>query len=323
MNYSSSAHIYDIGDYHIYGCIGEGTFSQVHLAKKTNCHQDMCVKIISKKTIETPKDMSNLRKEVNILSEIKHENIAKFYDFLEDSENYYIFMEYCHGESLLEIIDRTKRLHLEFVKIILQQLLKTLAFLHERNIAHRDLKPENIIVDKSNHIKIIDFGLASDKAHSLSETYCGSLLYAAPECIRHVPYLPHKADIWSAGIILYAMIFGTFPWRNKSIEGLVQEIILTDVRIPKTIPHKVMYILDQMLQKDPNNRSTAAELLFSDWFKEHTFSPSQPSSPNTSYRTKAICIKNGVSSGRPIITPPKIKSSYKIHNPMKIGSSMN
>ena len=321
-NYSSGGCVHVIGDYRILGCIGEGTFSRVHIAKKANCPQDICVKIINKKTIQTQQDMSHLRREVNILNEIKHENIVKFYDFFEDSEHYYIFMEYCHGESLQEIIERATRLHLDFVKLIIQQILKALVFLHEKGIAHRDLKPENIIVDRANHVKIIDFGLASDRAGSLSETYCGSLIYAAPECIRHTPYIPAKADIWSAGIILYAMIFGSFPWKNKSVTGLVKEIACCDVRIPKTIPHDVLAVFDQMLEKDPSIRSDAKDLLDNNWFKEHTFSPSQPSSPNTSYRRKVVVVKTA-NAICPIITPTKRRSTYKIHNPMKLGSSMH
>jgi 5'-AMP-activated protein kinase catalytic alpha subunit len=95
----------------------------------------------------------------------------------------------------------------------LQQLLNAVEYLHRLGVTHRDLKPENLLLDNNNNIKVVDFGLSNIYAPGETLlTACGSPCYAAPEMIANKPYDGLKTDIWSTGVILYAMICGYLPF---------------------------------------------------------------------------------------------------------------
>jgi 5'-AMP-activated protein kinase, catalytic alpha subunit len=99
--------------------------------------------------------------------------------------------------------------------------------LHENGVVHRDLKPENLLLDgKINHLKIIDFGLSNlYKPNEMLKTACGSPCYAAPEMIAGKDYHGLKVDIWSCGVILYAMICGFLPFEDPDTNKLYGKIL--------------------------------------------------------------------------------------------------
>ncbi|OHT09795.1 CAMK family protein kinase [Tritrichomonas foetus] len=206
-----------IGRYAIGNQIGVGGFSRVNIATNDQ-GQQLCVKIISKKRIARPKDIKHTQDEITALSSLSHPNIVKYHSFQTDENNIYIFMEFCQGKSLLKLINERNGLPDEVCKVIFKQLLETLNFLHENHICHRDIKPENIIVGSDYKIKLIDFGLCAinseENSNFLLNTFCGSLMYSAPEVIRKENYNGYQSDIWSAGVTLYAMVAARLPWRR-------------------------------------------------------------------------------------------------------------
>ena len=306
-----------IGSFQILGQIGQGSFSHVNLAKNLETNEIVCVKILSKRSLKKDAEVEALRKEVQILSEVKHENVVKFFDFLEDINNYYIFMEYCEGDRLQSLIERPKLLSVSFVKTVFKQIIDALVFLHEKGIAHRDLKPDNIIVDHDDHVKIIDFGLSTDQAFQLRETYCGSLAFASPECVRHIPYSATKSDVWSAGLILYSMLVGGLPWKSRDVMGISREISFEDVQIPFDVPAAPSYLLKQILKKDPAQRPTAKEISENPWLNEPNFTPSLPTTPNKGVRNKARSLKTSRSNTHPIFFPIKKKGGIPLKQTVK------
>lgn len=95
---------------------------------------------------------------------------------------------------------------------LFKQILKGIAYCHNKGVCHRDLKPENVLIDEHGEIKIIDFGFSANSKTMLNN-YCGTPAYMAPEIIKKQPYNGAKADIWSLGVILYLMMVGTLPFR--------------------------------------------------------------------------------------------------------------
>ena len=306
-----------IGGYQILNQIGQGSFSHVNLAKNIETREFLCVKIMNKRKFTNDVEVRSLKKEVRILSQIKHENIVKFYDFHEDLQNYYIFMEFCEGDNLNNMIERSPSLPISYVKNIFKQILNALNFLHEKGIAHRDLKPENIIIDSADHVKIIDFGLSTDDASHLRETYCGSLAYAAPECIKHIPYDATKADVWSAGLTLFTMLTGHLPWKSRDIMGISKEISFEDVNIPYDIPVAPSALLKQMLIKDPNLRPSVKEILNNTWLKEISFTPSVPSTPKMGIRNRRRTLATARNNTHPIFFPMKRRTTLPVKQTVK------
>ena len=141
--------------------------------------------------------------------------------------------------------------------MIFQQLLNAVEYLHSIGITHRDIKPENILLDHNNFVKLIDFGLSSfyQKNEKLM-TSCGSPCYAAPEMLVEKAYDPLLADIWSCGIVLYAMVCGFLPFEDKSTKVLYKKIEEGVYEEPKHLSLVVKGLLKKILQIDPAKRIT-------------------------------------------------------------------
>lgn len=139
--------------------------------------------------------------------------------------------------------------------------------------AHRDLKPENILFDKNHQIKLIDFGLAAkpsrEKQQTLMslETCCGSPAYAAPELISGHVYSGPAVDVWSAGIILYALLVGQLPFDDENMTKLYKKIQSGKFMMPAYLSPDAKSVLTAMIQTDPRKRITIVQLLEHPWIK--------------------------------------------------------
>ena len=273
-----SKKIINIGPYKILNEIGRGATSTVHMAKNTVTEEGLCVKIMDKESLEADDNMTFFRREVGILSGLNHPNIVKYFDLLEDSNNYYIFMEYCPGESLQGIIERPGKLQESYIATIFRQILEGLKYLHEQNVSHRDLKPDNIIVGSHGKVKIVDFGLSTDDASKLRTTFCGSLAFAAPECITKEPYLAPLSDIWSAGVILYMMAVGRLPWNTSSLPKMMKLIVNGSFSIPSSVPFAIQSLINMMMKVNPSERPSATQCLNHAFLKQNISKPKPPPS---------------------------------------------
>lgn len=153
----------------------------------------------------------------------KNEWIVDFVDIKKTKGNFYIFLEYCEGGNLAEYISKNRRLpEMEALRLF-SQLVRGMSCMKSMNIIHRDLKPANIML-KNGNIKIVDFGLARKfYTGELLKTFAGSPLNMAPEVLKGQPYTD-KVDIYSAGTILYEMLYGVSPYEARCREELIKEI---------------------------------------------------------------------------------------------------
>lgn len=199
--------------------IAKGSFSIVY--KGINNVETVAIKKIYK----NDKNSIYVDREINTLQKINHENILKFYDYLEKNDKIFLIIEYCEYD-LDKFLNR-RPLKEKHVKKIFCQIVKGLKYLHDNDIIHRDLKPHNILlknVNGENVVKICDFGLAKNKVEDFEQgTICGTPLYMAPEIITEGKY-SYLIDFWSLGIILYEMVYGTQPYLGKTHYNLVKNI---------------------------------------------------------------------------------------------------
>ena len=251
--------------------IGKGSFGEVYEASCKKTNQRRAVKKISKSIIKTkPKLREQMKKEFDILRKLDHPNIMKIYEAFESKNTIYIVTEYLSGGTLLEYFEKHNFSEHQIVNILIQ-FIRALAYCHGFEVAHRDLKPENLMYEMqppNSFIKLIDFGLSSyiQKGHKFHEIL-GSPMYMPPEIVNKLPY-NEKCDIWSAGIILFYLLTRMFPYNGSSIEQINSQI--------KSIEFNANYfssgyfynlspnaksILITMLNKDPNKRPSAKELL--------------------------------------------------------------
>jgi 5'-AMP-activated protein kinase catalytic alpha subunit len=142
-------------------------------------------------------------------------------------------------------------------------------YIHKVRICHRDLKPENLLLDDKNNIKIVDFGLSNTyKEGETLKTACGSPCYAAPEMIAGKRYHGLNSDIWSCGIILYAMACGYLPFEDPNTNKLYKKILSCDYLIPGFISSMCKDMIKKILNTDPTTRITIKEIRQHEWFNQ-------------------------------------------------------
>ena len=197
---------------------------------------------------------------------LKHKNIIKLYDTIQNEKYIYIIMEYCKYGDLRNFL-KSKPINEYKTQIIMKQIISGLKYLYDNKVFHRDLKPQNILVSKNCIIKITDFGLAKEyEENILSDTICGSPIYMAPEIIKNDKY-SNKADIWSLGVIFYELLTGETPYKVKKYDELVSSIKNKDVIIPKylKISNNARDLLSKLLIKDSDDRITWYEIFNHPW----------------------------------------------------------
>jgi len=256
-----------LADYEIKETIGKGTFSVVKLGINKITKEKVAIKILKKKKMQKSKDKSRLEREISILKRLNHINVIKIYKITEELENYYIVMEYCENGELFNYIVAHQRLSEEETSYFFYQLINGLDYIHHKNIVHRDLKPENLLLSKDNILKIVDFGLSNYYYldGKLLSTPCGSPCYASPEMVCGNKYNGFRIDIWSCGIIIFAMICGYLPFEDPDNEILFKKIMKCEVDYPDYLSDDVLDIMNKIIVVDPNKRYNIEQI------KKHPF----------------------------------------------------
>ena len=138
-------------------------------------------------------------------------------------------------------------------------------------MVHRDLKPENLLLDTNGMLKIVDFGLSNTyKMGETLKTACGSPCYAAPEMIAGKRYNGTNVDIWSSGVILFAMVCGYLPFEDPNTSKLYKKILSADYSIPKYVSNECRDMMTRVLNTDPERRYRISDIRSHPWFKQVT-----------------------------------------------------
>ena len=261
----------DIDNYIFQKTIGMGTFGKVKLAIFKYTKEKFAIKILNKEKIKEKMKNASF-KENEIITKLNHINIVNVINIIEDTENFYIIMEYCNGGELFDYIVSKERLSEKESSIFFYQIINGVEYIHSQGFAHRDLKPENILISRKNNkniLKIIDFGLSHEYDEfngELLKTKCGSPSYAAPELIKGIPYNGFKIDVWCCGIILYAMLCGYLPFGGENNKVLFKKIIECNPEIPEILSSEAKQLLYQILVPNPEKRISIEEIKVSEFY---------------------------------------------------------
>jgi 5'-AMP-activated protein kinase, catalytic alpha subunit len=215
----------------------------VRLGTHIPTNQRVAVKTLQKEKIVEQADIERVTREICILKILRHPNIIQLYEvpppptqIIETKTDIHLIMEYADGGELFDYIVKKKRLDENEAIFFMQQILSGVEYIHKNGIVHRDLKPENLLLDSNRNIKIVDFGLSNQyKQGEKLKTACGSPCYAAPEMIAGKRYECLNVDIWSCGIILYAMLCGYLPFEDPNTNKLYKKIMAGEYEVPKIL----------------------------------------------------------------------------------------
>ncbi|KAI0431575.1 hypothetical protein F5Y09DRAFT_330272 [Xylaria sp. FL1042] len=300
------------GDYYLGNTIGEGEFGKVKLGWKQDGGVQVAIKLIRRDSVgNNPSRLAKIHREVSILRGLSHPNIVRLHEMSETERHIGIVLEYASGGELFDYILNHRYLKDQAARRLFAQLISGVGYLHKKGIVHRDLKLENLLLDRNRNIIITDFGFANtfdasdelteeeelnlpdrdyvkrtglDKTKTngmrrgdLMQTSCGSPCYAAPELVvSDSLYTGRKVDVWSCGVILYAMLAGYLPFdddpdnpEGDNINLLYKYIVNTPLTFPEYVTPHARDLLRRILVPSPRKRADLFEVARHSWLSEY------------------------------------------------------
>ena len=227
---------------------------------------------MQKSKIILDEDKTRLEREIQVLKILRHPNLVHLYSVIEKDDKIYLIMEYNNGIELFDYIVKKKKLQEKEAFIFYQQIISGIEYLHKVKYIHRDIKPENILIKPdTKKLIIVDFGLSNkfnNPKKNLFKSACGSPSYAAPEMLNGEKYRGPPVDIWSSGVVLYAMLCGYLPFEdeNNNNDELYDKICKGKFDIPNHVSEKAKDLINKILVTDPNKRLTISQIKNHPWF---------------------------------------------------------
>ncbi|CCE64865.1 hypothetical protein TPHA_0J00420 [Tetrapisispora phaffii CBS 4417] len=258
-------------DYHRGHFLGEGGFARC-FQFNDDSGKIFAAKTVAKLSIKSEKTRRKLLSEIQIHKSMKNVNIVQFIDCFEDDTNVYILLEICPNGSLMDLLKKRKSLTEPEVRFFTTQICGAIKYMHSRRVIHRDLKLGNIFFDKDYNLKIGDFGLAAVLANDRERKYtvCGTPNYIAPEVLmgKHTGH-SYEVDIWSIGVMLYALLIGKPPFQSKDVNTIYERIKCCDFTFPKDkyISPEAKILIQDLLSLDPLERPSVDEIIDYVWFR--------------------------------------------------------
>jgi len=233
----------------------------------------VAVKILNKAKIKQLGMEEKVQREINILHLCTHPHIIRLYEVIDTPTDIFLVNEYVSGGELFDYIVSKGRLSADEARNFFHQIISGVEYCHFQKIVHRDLKPENLLLDANDNIKIADFGLSNlMRDGDFLRTSCGSPNYAAPEVISGHLYAGPEVDVWSCGVILYALLCGSLPFDDESIPNLFKKIKSGMYSLPTHLSQLAKNLIPRMLEVDPMKRITIPEIRLHPWF-QHKLPP--------------------------------------------------
>ena len=254
--------------YKIGRSIGHGAFGKVNIALHVLSGHIVAIKSFNK--IKKTFPLNKIYYEIKLLKKLRnHKNIIKYFEHFENDKHFFIVMENIAGGNLLNAINKMSKFTEPMAKNIFRQLIETIKYLHSIGIVHRDIKPDNILIELDNTIKLCDFGVSKEvKEGQLLTDSCGTPAFVAPEILKDSPYNPFITDIWSSGVVLYAMITGFFPFRGVNQTELHRNILSGTFPKLTDVSNELKDLLNKILEVNPNKRINIDNILKHPWLND-------------------------------------------------------
>eukprot|EP01056_Protomagalhaensia_sp_Gyna25_P004842 Protomagalhaensia_sp_Gyna_25__4841@NODE_4_length_9419_cov_51_362367_g3_i0_p3_GENE_NODE_4_length_9419_cov_51_362367_g3_i0NODE_4_length_9419_cov_51_362367_g3_i0_p3_ORF_typecomplete_len512_score50_08Pkinase/PF00069_25/1_1e80Pkinase_Tyr/PF07714_17/1_2e50Pkinase_Tyr/PF07714_17/1_5e03Kinaselike/PF14531_6/2_7e20Kdo/PF06293_14/2e08AdenylateSensor/PF16579_5/8_9e03AdenylateSensor/PF16579_5/1_1e07APH/PF01636_23/2_2e05WaaY/PF06176_11/1_4e05YrbLPhoP_reg/PF10707_9/1_5e05Pkinase_fungal/PF17667_1/2_9e05Pkinase_ len=260
-------HAYMVGPYRMGYTLGVGTFGRVKLALHEKTNQKVAIKIINRAKMQTLDMHEKISREISILQRLgPHPHIIRLYELLDTPTDIFMVTEYVPGGELFDYIVQKARLQEGEARRFFQQILSGVEYCHQHMICHRDLKPENVLLNTNLSVKVGDFGLSNFmKDGDFLKTSCGSPNYAAPEVVSGKAYAGPEVDVWSCGVILYALLCGSLPFDDEHVPNLFKKIKHGNFTLPGHLSENARRLIVRMLVVDPAARISLKEVRRHAW----------------------------------------------------------
>jgi len=263
--------------------IGEGIYGEVFLSRKKVDGSVVALKRMTKNNVIGHSDIRNsFYQELRAGSVLtSHEGVVTARGYFESSNHFWLVFEYIEGKSLFQFLRERNFVPLGELQVrqIFVQLVEAISHAHHSGVAHLDLKLENILLTDGNKTKIIDWGLCSFDVKKCTQL-CGSPEYAPPEMWTRTEftYNASKADVFSLGIVLFALLFGTFPYSSYNMKKMRDGYSVQPPILDNTVSQSAKNLVLSMIDQSPDLRISIQEILNHDWLIKEIVPSSRSSS---------------------------------------------
>eukprot|EP00930_Biecheleria_cincta_P021472 TRINITY_DN1590_c0_g2_i1.p1 TRINITY_DN1590_c0_g2~~TRINITY_DN1590_c0_g2_i1.p1 ORF type:complete len:961 (-),score=170.56 TRINITY_DN1590_c0_g2_i1:214-3060(-) len=259
-------------DYIIGKQIGQGAYAIVAFGLHKESSKKVAIKIYEKYKLLDPQRRKSVRCEIRLMEQLRHPNIVVFHEALDTPKQIYLIMDFVGGGSLHHFLKKrpNRRTDDVMAKRLFYQVSQGIRYLHDRYIVHRDVKLENLLLDEQGTVKIIDFGFSTIVPPGKKlKIFCGTPSYMAPEIVARKEYAGFCADIWAMGVLLYALLCGSFPFRGQNDKDLYRKIVRGVFNVPEFVSEGARAVLNRALTTEMSRRPTVDDLLADPWLASH------------------------------------------------------
>jgi serine/threonine protein kinase len=259
-----------IGPYLIGKTLGAGSFGKVKMGTNLETKKKVALKMVQWKS-NIKSQTESIEREISMMIRLKHPNIVELIEVLEipEKRTTVLVLELVTGGTLLDYILEKDELPEPEAAKMFRQIISAIEYSHRNLVIHRDLKAENILLDEEGNVKIADFGLSNlMRIGDFLRTSCGSPHYSCPEVHYQEQYIGPEVDVWAIGVLLYAMVTGSFPWDGYTLEEQIANCKKGKFIEPKGVSEKCVHLIGRMLEVDSKQRATMEEIQQHPWVTE-------------------------------------------------------
>ncbi|KAA8585781.1 hypothetical protein FQN60_004475 [Etheostoma spectabile] len=265
-----------VGPYRLEKTLGKGQTGLVKLGVHCITGQKVAIKIVNREKL-SESVLMKVEREIAILKLIEHPHVLKLHDVYENNKYLYLVLEHVSGGELFDYLVKKGRLTPKEARKFFRQIISALDFCH-------NLKPENLLLDEKNNIRIADFGMASLQG----EKYDG-----------------RRADVWSCGVILFALLVGALPFDHDNLRQLLEKVKSGVFHMPHFIPPDCQALLKGMIEVNPDKRLTLEAIQKHPWYQGGRNEPCPEQPP-----PRRVCVKRILSLTD--LDPDVLESMYSL-----------
>ena len=240
---------FHLGMFEIGKPLGKGKFGRVYLAKERTTGFVCALKVLHKSELQQNKVEKQLRREIEIQSNLRHPNILRLFGHFHDSKRIFLILEFAGKGELYKHLRKENKFPEWKAAQYIAQMAAALKYLHKKHVMHRDIKPENILVGIHGEIKISDFGWSVHAPNNRRNTMCGTLDYLPPEMLKpgsNDNFYSEKVDLWSLGVLTYEFLVGEAPFEEASLVQTQRRIAKGDMTVPGSVSPEAKNLIQRV-----------------------------------------------------------------------------
>ena len=253
-----------MSDFQIGKPLGKGKIGNVYLARLKKEKLIVALKVLHKSQLVKSCVEHQLRREIEIQTNLDHPHILKMYDYFYDDKKIYLILEYaCNGE-IYKKLTAEKRFSEKVSATFIAELADALLYCHQKNVMHRDIKPENLLMGFFGELKIADFGWSVHAPSDARTTMCGTIDYIPPEMVTNQVY-DNGVDLWTMGILCYEFLVGNPPFESNNQNETFDRIKRLDYTFPDYVSDLARDFISKLLQSKSSDRIQLHQVLNHPW----------------------------------------------------------